>query len=44
MTRQIASWEELRRTWDLEEVFDANEVLDIQDDADWLASKPKGRR
>jgi len=44
VTRQIATWEELRRFWDLGEVLDANEVLDIQDDADWLATKPRGRK
>jgi len=42
--RQIAGWEEIRRYWDLGEVLDANEALDIQDDADWLASKPKGSK
>ena len=25
-------------------LLDANEALDLQDDADWLASRPKGSR
>ena len=36
-----ATYEEIRRFWDLNEVMHANELLDIQDDAEWLASRPK---
>lgn len=42
--RRVASFEEIQRYWSLGELLDANEALDVQDDADWLASKPKGRR
>lgn len=35
--RQVASYEEIRRYWDLHEVLRANELLDVQDDAEWLA-------
>lgn len=37
--RKIASYEEIRRFWDICDVLRANEWLDIMDDAEWLAAK-----
>jgi hypothetical protein len=37
VTRHIATYEEIRRYWDLNEVMRANELLDVQDDAEWMA-------
>lgn len=38
----MATLEEIDRHWDLVEVWDANEVLDLQDEANRLAMIPKG--
>jgi len=48
-TKGVARYDELRRFWDINEVVRANEHLDMQDDAEWLASeearhKSKSRR
>ncbi len=43
VVRQIATYREVREFWDLVEVLAANDALDVQDDADWLASRPKGK-
>lgn len=43
--RGVAKYAEIRQYWDLEEVIHANELLDMQDDAEWLAhqgAKSKG--
>lgn len=37
--RGVASYQELRTFWDINEVMRANELLDIQDDAEWLAAE-----
>lgn len=37
--RNIASYQEVRSFWDLNEVMRANEHLDISDDAEWLAAE-----
>lgn len=37
--RKIARYEEIMTFWDLNEVIEANELLDMQDDAEWLASE-----
>lgn len=45
--RQIATYEEIRRYWSIDDVLTANEHLDLQEDAEWLsheASKSKSRR
>lgn len=45
--RKIASYQEVRTFWDINDVMRANEHLDIQDDAEWLASeeaRAKARR
>lgn len=39
--RGIATYEEMRRYWSLDEILDELEVLDMQDDADWMAIKAK---
>lgn len=44
-----ATWRELRTFWDINEVWEANELLNIQADAEWLAeremrNKPKPGR
>ncbi len=36
---QVARYEEIRRYWDLCEVAEANELLDIKEDAEWLATQ-----
>ena len=38
---KVVRLEELRKFWDLNEVMRANELLDIQEDAEWLASLKK---
>jgi hypothetical protein len=37
--RRVATWEEITRYWDLDEVMRANEFLDLQDDAEYQAHK-----
>lgn len=44
VTRKIARYDELMSFWDINEVMEANELLDIQDDAEWLASENINRR
>ena len=39
--REVVGLRELRTFWDLNEVMRANELLDIQEDAEWLASLKK---
>jgi hypothetical protein len=39
VTRRVATYEEIMQYWNLNEVMEANEHLDIQDDAEWLAHK-----
>ena len=40
----VARYEEIRRFWDINDVMKANELLDIKDDAEWLAAKnPKAK-
>lgn len=39
VTRKVARYEEIMRFWDINEVIEANEWLDIQDDAEWLAGE-----
>lgn len=41
--RGVTTWQELRTYWSLDEVLDALEALEIQDEADWLASQAKGK-
>ena len=36
--RGVAGYGEIRQFWDIVEVIEANELLDIQDDVDWHAS------
>ena len=38
----MATLEEMDRHWDLVEVWDANEVLDLQDEANRRTVEPKG--
>lgn len=35
--------QEIRTFWSLADVMDQLEAFSIQDDADWLASNPKGK-
>lgn len=44
VTRGVARYDELRRFWDLPEVMRANELLDIQDDVEWLAAEKTRKR
>ena len=37
--RGVASYQEVRTFWDINEVIRANELLDIHDDAEWLAAE-----
>jgi hypothetical protein len=39
VVRKVASYEEIRRFWDICDVLRANEWLDIMDDSEWLAMK-----
>jgi hypothetical protein len=36
---RVATYEEIRRYWDLLEVAEANELLDIKEDAEYEATK-----
>jgi len=45
--RRVATYEEIRRYWDLNEVVRANEMLDVQDDGEWFSheeARVKARR
>ena len=44
VTRDVAGYKELRTYWDINEVVRANEHLDMQDDAEWLASEDARRK
>jgi len=44
VTRKIATYSEIMQFWDMYEVLEANEHLDIQDDAEWLAHKDAERK
>jgi hypothetical protein len=44
VTRKVATLQEVRTFWDIIDVLTANEALDLQDDADWLASRPSPTR
>ncbi len=37
--RQVATYQEILSYWDIVEVLEANEHLDILDDAEWLAHR-----
>jgi len=39
VTRRVARYDEIMRYWDLDEVMEANEMLDIEDDAEWLSAE-----
>lgn len=40
----VASLEEIRRSWDICEVFRYNELLDVREDVEWLSSqKPRNK-
>jgi len=39
VTRDVAKYQEIMQYWDLNEVLEANEHLDIQDDSEWLAHR-----
>lgn len=41
--RQVATLGDLKRYCTLREVLDLNELLDLKDDADWLASEQAKR-
>ena len=42
--RGLASYEEIRTFWDINEVMRANELLDIHDDAEWMAAEEAKRK
>jgi hypothetical protein len=42
--RGMAPYQEVRTFWDINEVMRANELLDIQDDAEWLAAEEVRRK
>jgi len=42
--RGFATYKEIRTYWDLNEVMRANELLDIHDDAEWLAAEEARRK
>ena len=44
VTRQVARYDEIRNTMDINEVARLNEHLDIQDDAEWLAGEEMRRQ
>lgn len=47
MHQHVATYEEIRRYWDLHEVLEANEWLDVKEDAEWRAmeeARPKAAR
>lgn len=44
VTRGVARYDEIRRFWDINDVMRANEHLDIQDDAEWLAHQEMRRK
>jgi hypothetical protein len=37
--RGIATFEEIQRSWNINDLFDANEALDIQDEIEEFAAK-----
>ena len=44
VVRRVASYEEVRRYWDICDVLRANEWLDIMDDAEWDAAREAQRK
>lgn len=44
VTRKIATYQEIMTYWDLYEVLETNEWLDMQDDAEWLAGEEMRRK
>ena len=41
--RGVAEYDRIRRFWDIDEVLEANERLDMQDDVDWWAAEDARR-
>lgn len=39
MNQKVATYQEIRRYWDINEVVQANEWLDIREDMEWMASE-----
>lgn len=37
MHQKVATYEEINKHWDLYEVIEANEWLDVKEDAEWRA-------
>lgn len=41
---RIASYHEIRTYWDIVEVFEANQLLDIQQDMEWMQVREAERQ
>jgi hypothetical protein len=44
VARGVGQYEEIRKFWDINEVMEANELLDIQDDVDWWSHEEARRK